>query len=63
MDILPKSLGLFCLHLQADPLAYAPAIVANYVGLWYESGAGVLFYELPWNPTSEILVLNSRPYF
>ena len=44
-------------------LAYASAIVANYVGLWYESGAGVQFYELPWNPTSEILVLISRPYF
>ena len=63
MDILPESLGLFCVQLQADLLAYAPAIVANYVGLWYESGAGVQFYELPWNPTSEILVLNSRPYF
>ena len=52
MDILSESLELFCVQLQADPLAYAPAIVANYVGLWYESGAGVQFYELPWNPTS-----------
>ena len=63
MDILSKKLELFCVQPQADPLAYAPAIVANYVGLWYESGAGVQFYELPWNPTSEILVLISRPYF
>ena len=63
MDILPESLDLFCVQLQADPLAYAPAIVANYVELWYKSGARVQFYELPWNPTSEILVLSLRPYF
>ena len=63
MDILPENLELFCVQPQADPLAYAPAIVANYVGLWYESDAGMLFYELPWNPTSENLVLSSRPFF
>ena len=63
MDILPENLVLFCVQPQADPLAYVPAIVANYLGLWYDSGAVVQFYELPWNPTSEILVLNSRPYF
>ena len=47
MDILPESLELFCVQLQADPLTYAPAIVANYVGLWYESGAEVQIYEFP----------------
>ena len=63
MDIFSENLELFYVQPQADPLAYAPAIVANYVGLWNESGAGMHFYELPWNPISEILVLNSRPYF
>ena len=47
MDILSESLELFCVQLQADPLTYAPAIVANYVRLLYESGAGVQICEFP----------------
>ena len=42
------------MQLQADPLTYAPAIVANYVRLWYESGAGVQICGFPWSPSSEI---------
>ena len=47
MDMLSESFELFCVQLQADPLTYAPAIVANYVRLLYESGAGVQICEFP----------------
>ena len=42
------------MQLQADPLTYAPAIVANYVRLGHESGAGVQICGFPWSPSSEI---------